>query len=216
METGGVGQGIDRPAPKPVISNGSAVGTTAGLSFRRRNMTATTAIAIARPESDEFYEYYEQYISKVPDGNLISLLREQAVETVTLLQDLSPQQANFAYAPGKWSIKEVIGHISDAERIFAYRALRIGRQDETPLASFDENAYVKHGNFGSRSLPDLLEEFQVVRASSIHLAKSMDAEALARRGTASGHGISVRALFYIIAGHERHHVGLLRERYLSR
>jgi uncharacterized damage-inducible protein DinB len=179
-------------------------------------MTATTAITIARPEADEFFEYYDRYIAKVPEGNLISLLREQAVETVTMLQDLSPHQANYAYAPGKWSVKEVVGHITDAERIFAYRALRISRHDQTPLASFDENAYVEHANFGSRSLADLLEEFQLVRASSIHLAKSMDAETLALRGMASGHAVSVRALFYIIAGHERHHAGLLRERYLSR
>jgi uncharacterized damage-inducible protein DinB len=178
-------------------------------------MTAT-ATTIVRPEADEFYEYYGRYISQVPEGNLISLLREQAVETVTTLQDLSPQQANFAYAPGKWTVKEVVGHISDAERIFAYRALRVARHDETPLASFDENAYVQNANFATRSLPDLLEEFQVVRASTIHLAKSMDSETLARRGTASGHGISVRALFYIIAGHERHHVDLLRSRYLTK
>ena len=176
-------------------------------------MTPTT---IVRPQADEFYSFYTTYVSKVPDGNLISLLREQAVETVTMLQDLTPQQANYAYAPGKWTVKEVVGHISDAERIFAYRALRIARHDETPLASFDENAYVANANFGNRSLPDLLEELQVVRASSIHLVKSMDAETLALRGVASGHAISVRALFYIIAGHERHHADLLRERYLSR
>jgi DinB family protein len=171
---------------------------------------------IARPKADEFFEYYGRYIDKVPDVDLISLLREQAVETVTTLQGLTPQQANYAYAPGKWTVKEVIGHISDAERIFAYRALRIARQDTTPMESFDENAYVANGNFGARPLPDLLEEMQVVRASTIHLARSLDADAMARRGTASGHGISVRALFYIIAGHERHHADLLRERYLSR
>jgi hypothetical protein len=175
-----------------------------------------TPATIVRPKADEFFEYYGQYIAKVPDVDLISLLREQAVETVTLLQGLTPQQANYAYAPGKWTVKEVVGHISDAERIFTYRALRIARKDETPLESFDENAYVANADFGSRPLGDLLEELQVVRASSIHLAKSLDADALARRGTASGHGISVRALFYIIAGHERHHVDLLRERYLSR
>jgi uncharacterized damage-inducible protein DinB len=176
-------------------------------------MTQTT---IARPKADEFYDYYGKYIEKVPDADLTSLLREQAVETVTLLQGLTPHQANYAYAPGKWTVKEVVGHISDAERIFAYRALRIARKDETPLASFDENAYVANAEFGHRPLGDLLEELQVVRASTIHLAKSLDEEALARRGTASGHGISVRALLYIIAGHERHHVALLRERYLSR
>lgn len=178
--------------------------------------TVAAPTTIVRPNADEFYDYYGRYIAKVPDGNLISLLREQAVETVTMLQDLTPQQANYAYAPGKWTVKEVVGHISDAERIFAYRALRIARHDETPMESFDENAYVTNANFGSRTLPDLLEELQVVRASTIHLAKNLDADALALRGTASGHGISVRALFYIIAGHERHHADLLRERYLSR
>ena len=175
-----------------------------------------TQATIVRPGADEFYEYYGQYIAKVPDADLISLLREQAVETVTTLQGLTPQQANYAYAPGKWTVKEVVGHISDAERVFAYRALRISRKDATPLESFDENAYVANADFGRRSLGDLLEELQVVRASTIHLAKGLDADALARRGTASGHGVSVRALFYIIAGHERHHVDLLRERYLAR
>jgi len=181
-------------------------------------MSSTTVVApttIERPQADEYYDFYGPYIARVPDGNLISLLREQAVETVTMLQDLTPQQANHAYSPGKWTVKEVVGHISDAERIFAYRALRIARNDPTPLSPFDENAYVANGNFSSRSLPDLLEELQVVRASTIHLARSLDAETLARRGVASGHGISVRALLYIIAGHERHHADLLRERYLS-
>jgi uncharacterized damage-inducible protein DinB len=174
-----------------------------------------STMTIPRPQADEFFDYYGRYIAKVPDGNLISLLREQAVETVTLLQGLSPEQANYAYAPGKWTVKQVIGHISDAERIFAYRALRFARKDPTPLASFDENAYVDHADFTTRSLGDLLEELQVVRASTIHLARSMDTETLARRGVASGHEVSVRALFYIIAGHERHHADLLRERYLS-
>ena len=179
---------------------------------------ATTAapMTIVRPNADEFHDYYGRYIAKVPEGNLVALLREQAVETVTMLQDLTAEQASYAYAPGKWTVKEVVGHISDAERIFAYRALRIARRDETPMESFDENMYVTNANFGKRTLPDLLEELQVVRASTIHLAKNMDANALALRGTASGHGVSVRALFYIIAGHERHHADLLRERYLSR
>src|SRR5215467_15497059 len=130
-------------------------------------MSSTTVVApttIERPQADEYYDFYGPYIARVPDGNLISLLREQAVETVTMLQDLTPQQANHAYSPGKWTVKEVVGHISDAERIFAYRALRIARNDPTPLSPFDENAYVANGNFSSRSLPDLLEELQVVRS----------------------------------------------------
>ncbi|MGH7620384.1 MAG: DinB family protein [Gemmatimonadaceae bacterium] len=171
---------------------------------------------IGRPQANEHADFYLQYVSKVPDGDLLSLLREQSADTVRLLQDLTPDQANYAYAPGKWTIKEVVGHIGDAERIFAYRALRIARNDPTPLSSFDENTYVANANFGARALSDLLDELQVVRASTIHLAKSWDAETLARVGTASGKPVSVRALLYIIAGHERHHAALFRERYLSR
>ena len=173
-------------------------------------------VAIPRPRADEYAPFYSGYVSLVPDADLVTLLREQHQDTVKLLRAVPPEKANFAYAPGKWTVKEVVGHISDAERIFAYRALRISRRDQTPMESFDENSYVANADFGRRSLGDLLEELQVVRASTIHLAKSLDADALARRGTASGHGVTVRALFYIIAGHERHHMDIVRERYLSR
>jgi uncharacterized damage-inducible protein DinB len=175
-------------------------------------MIATT---IERPRADEHVEYFGRYISKVPQNvDLIALLREQALETVKLHQGLTPAQADFAYAPGKWTIKQVIGHIIDAERIFVYRALCFARQVQTPLPSFDENAYVDHANFQDRTLADLLEEFQVVRSATICFAKNLDAESLARIGTASKNPISVRALLYIIAGHERHHLELFRERYL--
>jgi len=173
-----------------------------------------STVSIGRPKADEYAEYYARYISRVPEGDLISMLREQAMETVGMLQSLSAEQANYAYAPGKWSVKEVVGHVTDAERIFGYRALRFARKDPTELPGFDENAFVENANFKTRTLPDLLEEFQVVRASSIHLAKNLEADALEHRGSANGHGITVRALLYIIAGHERHHADLLRERYL--
>lgn len=173
-------------------------------------------LTIPRPQADEHAEYYARYISRVPEGDLISMLREQALETVSMLQGLTPEQADYAYAPGKWSVKEVVGHLSDCERVFGYRALRFARNDPTELPGFDENTYVENANFKTRTLADLLEEFQVVRASSIHLAKNLDPDVLERRGSANGHGISVRALLYIIAGHERHHADLLRERYLSR
>ena len=179
-------------------------------------MTATAStVSIPRPKADEHLEYYSTYISKVPDGDLLSFLRDQTVETVALLQGLTPVQADYAYAAGKWTVKQVVGHIIDAERIFGYRALRIARNDTTNLPGFDENAFVDHANFNERTLPDLLEEFQVVRASTIQLAKNLDPDAFARVGSANGHPISVRALLYIIAGHERHHVLLLRERYLT-
>ena len=175
----------------------------------------TTLSTIQRPTADEYFEYYGKYIALVPDGDLLALLQTQNAETAAILASITPAKADFAYAPGKWTIKEVVGHLCDAERVFAYRAMRFGRADATALASFDENTYVPAGKFGQRSLAELVEEFRAIRSATIHLAKHFDAEASARQGTASGHPISVRALLYIIAGHERHHVALLRERYLT-
>jgi uncharacterized damage-inducible protein DinB len=170
---------------------------------------------IPRPAADEHAPFYGQYVALVPSGDLVSLLREQLADTVSLVRNLSPTKANHAYAPGKWTVKQVIGHMADAERIFAYRALRFARADATELAGFDENAFVANANFAARTLDDLVDELEVVRASTIHLAKHLDSEALARRGSANKNGVSVRALLYIIAGHERHHVGVLRDRYLK-
>jgi hypothetical protein len=174
------------------------------------------AVTIPRPQADEHVEYYGRYISQVPDGDLIAMLRDQVVETVGLLGGLSGAQADYAYAPGKWTIKEVVGHVSDAERVFQYRALTFARAPGASLPGFDENAWVPAGKFGERTLDDLLEEFQVVRAASVQLARHLDEETLKHRGSANGNDISVRALLYIIAGHERHHAALLRERYLNR
>lgn len=174
-----------------------------------------STVTIPRPKADEHVEYYSRYISQVPDGDLIATLRDQIMETVGMLRGLSPEKADYAYAPGKWTIKEVIGHLSDAERVFQYRALTFARAPGTALPGFDENAWVPAGNFGTRTLEDLLEEFQVVRAASVQLARHLDEETLTRRGSANGNDISVRALLYIIAGHERHHAALFRERYLN-
>ncbi|HEY9229119.1 MAG TPA: DinB family protein [Gemmatimonadaceae bacterium] len=171
--------------------------------------------AIARPRADEHAEYFGRYISQVPDGDLVSMLRDQAADTVALLQNLSPAQGDYAYAPGKWTIKQVIGHIIDAERVFVYRAMCFARGEAAELPAFDENAYVENANFAQRTLADLLEEFQVVRAATILFAKTLDANSLTRSGTANKNKMSVRALLYVIAGHERHHVKLFRERYLS-
>lgn len=166
------------------------------------------------PKADEHAPYYARYIERVPNGDLITVLRDQSADTVALLRDLTPERATHAYAPGKWTVKEVVGHVIDAERIFAYRALRFARGDTTELAGFEQNPYVPAGKFDRRSLGDLLEELQIVRAATIQLVRHADDEVLSRRGIASGKEVSVRALFYIIAGHERHHVDLLRERYL--
>ena len=170
-------------------------------------------MTIPRPAADEHDPYYGKYIDRVPNGDLIQLLESQMQDTVSALSGVSPDREDFAYAPGKWTIKETIGHLNDAERVFAYRALCIGRGDTSSFPSFDENAYVPNGEFGARTLGDLVEELKAVRAASVQLAKHLSDEALVRRGTASGKTITPRALLYIVSGHERHHLALLRERY---
>lgn len=169
---------------------------------------------IPRPDASEYLAYYGKYIEKVPDGDVLAALREQLDETLALVRGLPEEQGGHVYAPGKWSIRGVIQHVIDAERIFAYRALRISRGDRTPLASFDENAYADIANADARTLADLAEELEHVRLGNLALFRSLGDEALARRGIASDAEVSARALVWIIAGHERHHVALLRERYL--
>lgn len=173
----------------------------------------TTGIAVDRPEANEYIEYYGRYISKVPRGDIVATLDAQGKETLRLLSGLSEAQALHRYAPGKWSVKEVIGHVCDTERVMGYRALRIARGDRTPLPGFDENVYVPAGSFDARSLASLLEELASVRSASVTLFRSLDETASRRMGEANGNPVSVRALAYIIAGHEAHHTGLLRERY---
>jgi uncharacterized damage-inducible protein DinB len=143
----------------------------------------------------------------------LKILEDQGRETQQLLAGVSDAKALHRYAPGKWSVKEVVGHVTDTERVFCYRALRFARADDKPLQGFDENAWVPAGRFDARSLEDLAGELDAVRRATIALLRGLDTEALARRGTANNNPISVRALAWIIAGHERHHVGILHERY---
>jgi len=172
-----------------------------------------TAAAIPRPVAPEYAPYYGRYIDKVPDGDLLRTLEDQGRETQAVLAGLSEAKALHRYAPGKWSVKEVIGHVTDTERVFSYRALRFARGDATALPGFDENAWVPAGSFDARSLADLAAELDAVRRATLALFRGLDAAALARRGTASDNAVSVRAIAWIIAGHERHHVALLHERY---
>lgn len=174
-----------------------------------------SATAPARPGSDEYAPYYEKYISRVPEGGIVETLRRQSADTLALLRSLSEEQAASRYEPGKWSVKELVGHICDGERVFAYRALRFARNDSTPLPGFDQDPYVAAGNFDARTIRDLADEFESVRAATLSLFASLDEEAWARRGAANDTPVSVRALAHIIAGHELHHVGILRERYLK-
>jgi hypothetical protein len=168
---------------------------------------------IPRPGADEHIPYFGRYITLVPGDDAWPALEFQVDETLRLLRPLDEQAALHRYEPGKWSVKEVVGHITDVERVFAYRALRFGRADATPLPGFDENAWVPVGGFDQRPLIELIDELRTVRASTLALLRGFDAEALARRGPANEAHVSVRALAWIIAGHERHHRQLLRDRY---
>lgn len=168
-----------------------------------------------RPGADEHASYFSRYIDLVPDGNLLQTLREQIVPTVQLLAPLREEQASYRYAEGKWSVKEALGHMIDTERILSYRALRIARNDSTPLPGFEQDDYVKYGPHARQPWSDLVEEFQVVRSSTLCLLRGLDREALSRRGTASENPITARALAWIIAGHELAHMGVLQERYTA-
>ena len=173
----------------------------------------TTAVRSNRPQAGEFDPYYAQYIDRVPDGDIAGLLEQQIERTAATLRTIPASKGTYRYAEGKWSVGEVIGHLSDAERVFAYRALRIARADTTPIEGFDENAYVPAGEFDRRTLADLIAEFEAVRQATVALARSFAAAAWTRVGTANRKPISARALLYIAAGHELHHLNTLRERY---
>ena len=149
----------------------------------------------------------------MPEGDILDLLARQAAETQALLSPLAPERASYRYAPDKWSVTEVAGHLCDAERIFSYRALRFARGDETPLPGFDEDGVRSAGGFERRGLPDVLAELRALRQSTLCLFRGLDDAAGLRRGIANGNPMSTRAVAYVIAGHERHHVGVLRTRY---
>jgi uncharacterized damage-inducible protein DinB len=170
---------------------------------------------IGRPEASECAEYYWRYIDRIPDGDIIAILAGQCEETIATLNGLTDEQADLRYAPGKWSIKEVIGHVIDAERVFAFRALSFARRDSAPLPSMEENEWANASNAAGRPLVQLLEDLAATRRSTITLLEGLDEAMATSRGVASGCEFSVRAIAYIIAGHELHHRGVLQERYLS-
>lgn len=176
--------------------------------------TMTDSFRAFRPAADEFAEFYKRYIDRVPDGDIVDTLRRQIGETVAFLKEVPESKGNHRYGPDKWTIRQVIGHLSDAERVFAYRALRFSRGDATPVPGFDENLYVDNSPFPSCSLAELIDEFEQVRRGSLHLFGKLTEDSLRARGTANGVEVSVRALAFIAAGHETHHVQILRERYL--
>lgn len=170
--------------------------------------------ATPRPGTDEYTPSFASYVARIADNeDVLAVLASQLNEVIARLEGIPEARSDYRYAPGKWSIKEVIGHLCDTERVFAYRALRIARGDTTPLASFDDQAYVPEMRAGERTLADLAGEWSDVRRATIALFWNLPAPAWSRRGVASDQPISVRALAYIIAGHVRHHVEVLDARY---
>jgi hypothetical protein len=169
-----------------------------------------------RPKAGEYNPYYDKYISLILGNDIVGTLSSQLPKTVALLSSLSEQEGELRYAPGKWSLKEALGHMIDTERIMAYRALRIARNDQTPMAGFEQDDYVREGPYAEVRLADLVEEFKNVRAATIALLRNLRSADWKRHGVANKNDITVRALAYIIAGHELHHRHILEERYLGR
>lgn len=168
-----------------------------------------------RPAASEHAPYYGTYVKLVPDGDVLAALAKQGNETQKLLRALDERRSLHRYAEGKWSIREVVGHMTDTERVFTYRALRFARADATALPGFDQDVWAKTTNANTQTLASLLDDFQALRAATITLFRGFDDAAWDRAGTASDNRVSVRALAWITAGHEIHHVNILKERYLN-
>lgn len=169
-----------------------------------------------RPENNEYAEFYANYVALVEETEIVPALSAQIDDLRALFDGISDAQGDFAYSAGKWTIKELLGHLIDAERVFSYRALRISRGDQTPLAGFDENEYVDSANFNGRTLADMLEEFSLLRASNAIFFENLDDSVWFYTGTASDALVSVRALAFIMVGHVRHHINILKSRYLNK
>jgi hypothetical protein len=169
---------------------------------------------IAPPDQTEFAQYYVTYISQVPEGDIRRILEAQESETVELLRGVPEERSLHRYAAGKWTIREVVSHINDTERMFAFRAMWFARGFDSALPSFDQDVAIRGAGADDRTLSSHVEEFRAVRAATVTLFRNLPDDAWTRRGVASGNSFTVRALAYIAAGHLAHHVRLLRERYL--
>jgi len=166
-----------------------------------------------RPQPDEYNAYYASYIEKVNDDVLLEL-EQQEYSFTDFLKAVPKDKRDYAYAENKWTVKEVLGHVLDTERMMTYRLLRFSRNDPSDLAGFDEMHYIKNSGYGNRDFNSLIDEFAQLRKSNLFLFKSLTENQLALSGTANGSKVSVRALLFIIAGHLKHHRQVISKRYL--
>ena len=187
----------------------------ATLTTSTSTATTPTAIASLRPQPGEYAPYYDRYISLVPANDVLAALEDQRREMLLLLCGRTEADGDLRYAPDKWSIKELLGHVNDTERVMSYRALRISRGDATPIEGYEQDDYVRNGPFARRPLPDLIEDYIAVRRATVSLFRNLEEPAWSRRGVANKNEVTVRALAYIIAGHELHHRRILEEKYLG-
>jgi hypothetical protein len=179
------------------------------------DVIASPALVIGRPQFDEHAPYYGKYVALVKGEDILVTLDQQRRDTMKLLSGKDEDDGNSRYAPDKWNVKEVLGHVCDAERVFAYRALRISRADATPMEGFEQDDYVRNGPFARISLSEIIEDYIAVRRATITLFRNLDEPAWMRRGIANKNEVTVRALAYIIAGHELHHRAILEEKYFA-
>jgi hypothetical protein len=171
---------------------------------------------ITVPKAEELTSYYQSYLKYIPtNSDLLLLIKEQALSTQQFIVSIPKEKENYAYAEGKWMAKEVIGHLCDTERILSSRAVCFSRNDKTPLPGFDENTYMLNSNYASRSLKNIAEEFAVVRQSSVALFANMNEDMFERKGTANNNSHTVRHMLFFILGHERHHLEVIKEKYLN-
>jgi uncharacterized damage-inducible protein DinB len=173
-----------------------------------------STVTAGKPATSEYASFYGSYIARVADDDIVAVLENQMQSTRAFLETISDEQGDKAYAPGKWSVKELIGHVIDSERVFAYRALRFARNDQTALPGFDQETFTANANFANRLLSDVVQEFEAVRRATVLLFKHLSPDAWHRRGSANGNEITVLALAFVIAGHELHHMDVLKTRYL--
>jgi uncharacterized damage-inducible protein DinB len=166
-----------------------------------------------RPQPDEYSAFYQTYIDKV-DDDVLSELKDQIESLTTFLKSIPPEKTDYAYAEGKWTVKEVLGHMMDNERIMTYRLLRFARNDASPLPGYEEEDYIQNSHFATQEFDLLIEEMLALRKANMYLFNSLTEEELQRKGVANKAVLSVRALLFILAGHLKHHVGVLKERYL--
>lgn len=168
-----------------------------------------------RPSKNDYAESYHNYIQELKEDNILDILEEQLSSNLGLFNNISEEKANYRYAEGKWSIKELLGHMLDTERIFAYRALCIARGEKQHLPGMEQDDYVREAGFDRRRFSDMVREYELLRLSNLLLFKSFSDNELAGRGIASDNEVTVLAILFIIAGHDRHHIKVLKEKYLS-